>query len=45
MAETRNGTNWIVVPAHTRMVKGKPVQVRAHDRSTPNTSKGAAKGK
>lgn len=42
MAETKKGTKWIRVPGYT---KHDGTKVRAHDRSTPNTSKGKVRGK
>jgi hypothetical protein len=44
VAETKKGTKWIGVPAYTRKQDGQTIKVPAHDRSTPHTSKGPAKG-
>jgi hypothetical protein len=41
MAETRKGTKFVKVPGYT---KADGTKVRAHDRSTPLTSTGKAKG-
>jgi hypothetical protein len=36
MAKTNGGKKIVHVPAHTKKVDGKKVQVREHYRSTPN---------
>jgi hypothetical protein len=41
MAETKGGKKFIKVKAYTRVVGGKTVKVRAADRSTPRTARGA----
>jgi hypothetical protein len=41
MAETKKGTKFLRVPGYT---KADGTKVRAHDRSTPNTSTGKARG-
>jgi len=41
MAETKKGTKFVRVPGYT---KADGTTVRAHDRSTPLTSTGKAKG-
>jgi hypothetical protein len=41
MAETKKGTKFLRVPGYT---KADGTRVRAHDRSTPSTSTGKAKG-
>lgn len=38
MAETRKGTKFVRVPGYT---KADGTRVKAHDRSTPKTSRGA----
>jgi len=45
LAETSKGNKFVVVPAYTRKEGGKTISVPKHDRSTPRTSKGPAKGK
>jgi len=40
MAETGKGHKWVKVPAYDRKQDGKTVHVPAHDRSTPDTSRG-----
>jgi hypothetical protein len=41
MAETKKGTKFVRVPGYT---KADGTKVRTHDRSTPSTSSGKAKG-
>jgi hypothetical protein len=36
MAKTNDGKKIVHVPAHTKTVDGKKVQVKPHYRSTPN---------
>jgi hypothetical protein len=40
MAETSKGNKFVKVPAYVRKEDGKTIRVPAHDRSTPDTSKG-----
>jgi hypothetical protein len=42
MAETRKGKKFVAVHPYKRKENGKKEKVRAHDRSTPRTSKGRA---
>lgn len=42
MAETRGGKKFVKVHPYKRKEAGKKQKVRAHDRSTPRTSKGKA---
>ena len=42
MAETRAGKKFVKVGSYKRKESGKRKKVRAHDRSTPRTSKGKA---
>jgi len=40
LAETSKGHKFVKVPAYVRKQDGHAVHVPAHDRSTPDTSKG-----
>jgi hypothetical protein len=40
MAETSKGKKIVPVQPYTRRQDGENIQVKRHDRSTPNTSKG-----
>jgi hypothetical protein len=40
LAETSKGHKFVKVPAYDRKQDGHTVHVPAHDRSTPDTSKG-----
>ena len=43
MAETQDGKKFNRIPSYTRVVKGKTVVVKSHDRSNPTTSAGTKK--